>query len=104
MDPGAESLPGAEVLSGIIEAGVRRRLLRSPVLRDLSVLAERLAALPEATDIERMPVSDEGQERLDELLEKNREGGLTDEERREWEAFERLVYLVRAAKAQAAAR
>jgi DNA-binding FadR family transcriptional regulator len=89
---------------GSLEAGVRRRQLRSPLLRDLSVMLERLAASPEAREVAAMRVSEEAQERLEELLEKNREGGLSADERREWADYERMEYPVRAAKLAATAR
>ena len=99
----AESLPQASVLAGVLEAGVRRRQLPSPLLRDLSVMLERLAASPEAAEVAAMRVSEEAQERLEELLERNREGDLSADERREWAEYERMEYPVRAAKLAAAA-
>jgi hypothetical protein len=44
------------------------------------------------------------QERIEELFARNREGGLSDEERGEWERYEYLEHLVRLAKARAAQR
>ena len=99
-----ESLPGAEILAGMVEAGLRRRQERSPLLREMAAMVERLAESPEPAEVARMQVSDEGQERLEELLGKNREGGLTGEDRIEWEKFERMEYLIRAAKVAATAR
>ena len=99
-----ESLPRAEILAGIVEAGLRRRQVRSPLLRELASMVERLAESPDPAEVAQMRVSDEGQERMEELLAKNREGGLTDEDRIEWEKFERMEYLIRAAKVAATAR
>lgn len=45
-------------------------------------------------------LSDEKQDRLDELLEKNREGTLTDQESAELDAYERFEHLVRLLKAR----
>ena len=45
-------------------------------------------------------LSAEKQERLDELLEKNREGTLTHEESLELDAYERFEHLVRLLKAR----
>jgi hypothetical protein len=42
------------------------------------------------------------QERMDDLLEKNRGGGLSSEEQREWEQYRYVEHLVRLAKARAA--
>lgn len=92
-----EGLPREE-LAAIVEAGLRRRQLRSPLLRDLALLLERLAAAPHAHEVSEMRVSDAAEERLEYLLEKNREDRLADDERAEWEEFERMEYLVRAAK------
>ena len=99
-----ESLPRAEILAGIVEAGLRRRQVRSPLLRELASMVERLAESPDPAEVARMRVSGEGQERMEELLAKNREGALTDEDRIEWEKFERMEYLIRAAKVAATAR
>jgi hypothetical protein len=51
-----------------------------------------------------MRVSEEGQDRLEDLLERNREGSLTEEERHEWAEYERMEHLVRAAKTAAMAK
>jgi hypothetical protein len=45
-------------------------------------------------------LSDQKQARLDELLEKNREGTLTGEESTELDAYERFEHLVRLLKAR----
>ena len=100
----AEALPHPEVLAEYVRAGLRRHRVKSPLLRDLAAMVERLAESPEPAEVAQMKVSDAGQERLEELLEKNRDGSLTEEDRREWEQFERIEYLVRAAKMVAAAR
>jgi uncharacterized protein YnzC (UPF0291/DUF896 family) len=42
------------------------------------------------------------EERIAELLEKNRTTGLTEDEEREWQAYEYAGHLVRMAKANAA--
>ena len=101
---GAEPLPNPRVLAGFIEAGLRRRRVRSALLRELSAMVERLSDSPSAAEIAAMRVGDEAQERMEDLLEKNREGTLTDDERHEWEEFERMECLVRMAKVSAAAK
>ena len=100
----AQPMPQPAVLSRLLEWGVKRRQLRSPLLRDLSVLLERLAEAPDAAEVAAMRVSDQAQERLDELLEKNRDGTLSVDERNEWAEYERLEHLVRAAKTAAMAK
>lgn len=103
-DLATEALPRPEILAEYVRAGLHRDRLKSPLLRDLAAMVERLAQSPEADEIVQMKVSDAGQERLEQLLEKNREGSLTGEESSEWQQFERMEYLVRAAKMVAAAR
>ena len=44
------------------------------------------------------------QERIEALLNKNRAGGLSDEERKEWERYQYIEHLVRMAKARAIQR
>jgi hypothetical protein len=101
---GAKPLPNPRVLAGFIEAGLRRQRISSPLLRELSGMVERLSDSPSAEEIATMRVSEEAQERMEDLLEKNREGTLTDEDRREWEEFERMECLVRMAKVSAVAK
>lgn len=101
---GTEPLPNSRVLASFIEAGLRRRRVPSALLRELSAMVERLSDSPSAEEIAAMRVGDDAQERMEDLLEKNREGTLSAEERREWEEFERLECLVRMAKVSAAAK
>ena len=59
--------------------------------------------LAESADAQRVlafRLSDEKQARLDELLEKNREGTLTDDEAAELDAYERFEHVVRLLKAR----
>jgi DNA-binding FadR family transcriptional regulator len=100
----AQPLPQTAVLARLLEWGVKRRQLRSPLLRDLSMMLERLAESPDATEVAAMRVTDQGQDRLEELLERNRDGTLTADERNEWAEYERLEHLVRAAKTAAMAK
>lgn len=70
----------------------------SPVLFD-----ELLDLLAETADAERVlkfRLSEEKQQKLDDLLEKNREGTLTPEETSELESFERFEHVVRMLKAR----
>jgi hypothetical protein len=61
------------------------------------------AGCAESADAQRVlafHLSDQKQARLDELLEKNREGTLTGEESTELDAYERFEHLVRLLKAR----
>ena len=101
---GAELLPQRALLTRLLEAGVRRRRQASPLLRDLSVMLERLAESPGAEEVAAMRVSADAQERLEELLERNREGSLSEADRNEWAEYERMEYPLRAAKTVAMSR
>ena len=68
-----------------------------------AVYDDLLDLLAESADAQRVlafRLSDEKQARLDELLEKNREGTLTDEESAELDAYERFEHVVRLLKAR----
>ena len=68
-----------------------------------AVYDDLLDVLAESADPNRLlafRLSGEQQARLDELLEKNREGTLTDEESSELDAYERFEHLVRLLKAR----
>lgn len=96
--------PQRALLVQLLESGLRRRRQASPLLRDLSIMLERLAESPDAAEVAAMRVSPEGQERLEDLLERNREGTLSAEERHEWAEYERMEYPLRAAKTVALTR
>ena len=68
-----------------------------------AVYDDLLDLLAESADAQRMlafRLSDAKQARLDELLEKNREGSLTAEESAELDAYERFEHVVRLLKAR----
>ena len=68
-----------------------------------AVYDDLLDLLAESADAQRVlafHLSDQKQARLDELLEKNREGTLTAEESAELDAYERFEHLVRLLKAR----
>jgi hypothetical protein len=68
-----------------------------------AVYDDLLDLLAESADAQRVlafRLSDEKQARLDELLEKNREGTLTDKESAELDAYERFEHVVRLLKAR----
>jgi hypothetical protein len=68
-----------------------------------AVYDDLLNLLAESADAQRVlafRLSDEKQARLDDLLEKNREGTLTDDEAAELNAYERFEHVVRLLKAR----
>jgi hypothetical protein len=68
-----------------------------------AIYEDLLDLLAESADAQRVlafHLSDQKQARLDELLEKNREGTLTAEESTELDAYERFEHLVRLLKAR----
>lgn len=69
----------------------------------LAVYDDLLDLLAESADAQRVlafRLSDAKQVRLDELLERNREGTLTDDESAELDAYERFEHVVRLLKAR----
>src|SRR5262245_54931688 len=89
-------------LAQVLELGLREWQARGPGFAGLGGLLEALAALPEPQDVLALRPAPEFQERLEALAEKSREGGLSDEENREWEQYQFIEHLVRLAKARAA--
>jgi hypothetical protein len=70
-------------------------------LDHLAIYDDLLDLLAESADAQRVlafRLSDEKQAQLDQLLEKNREGILTDEESAELDAYEQFEHLVRLLK------
>src|SRR5690242_18664978 len=92
-------------LSEILELGIRELRARGEVgyigLRDVM---EKLAALPAPEEVLAFRPAPPLQERIDSLLERNRTGGLSLEDRREWDLCQYLEHLVRLAKINAAKR
>jgi len=97
----AERLRGREdQLEQILELGLRE-INSSSGFAGASDVLELLASLPAPEAILDLRPSERLQHRIDELLEKNRTGGLSDQEEVEWERYEYLEHLVRMAKARA---
>lgn len=65
---------------------------------------EMLASLPSPQEVMALRPSPPLSARVEELLGKNRDGGLNAAEQREWERYEYLEHLVRMAKANASRR
>jgi hypothetical protein len=86
----------------VLELGLRE-LAASKALEFGSTkeVIETLASLPTPEQILALRPSQEFQERIQVLLEKNRNAGLTEQEEREWASYEFTEHIVRLAKANA---
>ena len=94
--------PHEDKISTILEAGLREVSTPSEDgFKGLAEVLEKLAALPTAEEVLALRPSKALEQRARELLEKNRNGGLSLEEEREWSRYEYLEHLVRMAKAKA---
>ena len=89
-------------LPQIIELGLRE-LNADPQdgFNGIAEVLEFLATLPTPEEIIALRPSQELQNQISDLLEKNRNQGLTDAETRTWEKYQYLEHLVRKAKAKA---
>ena len=75
-----------------------------PGFRGLRGVLETLATLPAPEEVLALRPAPAVQSRLDELMAKSRDGGLSPAEEREWEQYQFVEHLVRLAKARAAAK
>lgn len=90
-------------LPRVLEYGLREWDARgSSGFAGLADVLEKLAALPGPEEVLALRPSEGLQDRIDELLERGRGDGLSDEERREWEQYLYVEHLVRIAKGHAA--
>jgi hypothetical protein len=90
-------------LPQILELGIREWKARAGAgFTGLADVLETLASLPTPEEVLALRPSPALQERIEELLEKDRSSGLLPEEQREWEHYEYVEHLVRLAKARAA--
>src|SRR2546423_1881965 len=64
-------------------------------------ILEFFSKLPDPEEVVKLRASKAFEKRIDHLLEKSKETGLTSEEEEEWQRFERLEHVVRMAKARA---
>lgn len=104
-DLAARLRPVQDQIPDMLEQGLRERLSRQVhEYAGLSGILESLAGLPTAEEVLALRPSSELDHRLDELLAKSKTTGLTEEEQREWEAYEYVEHLVRLAKARAQRR
>src|SRR5271166_3572745 len=91
-------------LPEILELGLREWLPSSPGYAGLGDVLETLARLPSPEEVLGLSPATHLQDRIEELLAKNRAGGFSAEEQREWERYEYIEHLVRLAKARAIQR
>jgi hypothetical protein len=95
----------ADRLPRILDLGLRALTAESRArYGDEADVLEVLARLPAPEEVLALRPSPALQERISELLQKNREGGLSSDEALEWQRLEYLEHLVRLAKAKAAAK
>src|ERR1700678_154118 len=88
-------------LPEILELGLREWLSAPPGYAGLNDVLEMLARLPSPEEVLALRPTTIVQNRVEELLEKNRDRGLSDDEQREWDRYEYVEHLVRMAKARA---
>ena len=95
-------LPLSDRLPDILEMGLRQwQAARQPGFQGTAEVLELLATLPTPEEILALRPSNALQSRVQALLEKSREEGLTPAEEQEWQQYEYLEHLVRMAKARA---
>lgn len=94
--------PLSDQLPHILEMGLRQwQATKQPGFQGTAEILELLATLPSPEEILALRPSEALQTRVQELLEKNREEGLSPAEEQEWQQYEYLEHLVRIAKAKA---
>ena len=92
-------------LPQILELGIREWRARGEVgFPGMAGILETLASLPTPEEILALRPSSALQDRIEDLLDKNRNGGLSPEEQREWEQYQYVEHLVRLAKTRAASK
>ncbi len=91
-------------LPEILELGLREWLSASPGYAGLNDVLETLARLPAPEEILALRPATSVQDRIEELLHKIRNGGLSVEEQQEWQRYEYIEHIVRLAKARAIQR
>lgn len=89
-------------LPDILEMGLRQwQAARQPGFQGAAEILELLATLPSPEEILALRPSKAFQDRVQTLLDKNQEEGLSPTEEQEWQQYEYLEHLVRMAKARA---
>jgi hypothetical protein len=90
-------------LSRILELGIREwNAQNESGFAGVTEVLETLASLPSADEVMALRPSPSLQARIDKLLEKNRESGLSADEEAEWQRYQYIEHLVRLAKSRAA--
>jgi hypothetical protein len=88
-------------LPEILELGLREWLTTPASYAGLNDLLETLASLPSPDEVAAQRPSALLQARIETLLEKMRDDGLSAEEQKEWERYEYIEHLIRFAKIRA---
>jgi hypothetical protein len=88
-------------LPGILELGLREWLSAPGHYAGLNDALETLARLPSPEEVLALRPAPTLQDRIEELLDKNRNTGLSGEEQKEWARYEYIEHLIRLAKARA---
>ncbi|HTU92986.1 MAG TPA: hypothetical protein VMF69_23090 [Gemmataceae bacterium] len=94
--------PLQDRLPQILELGLRQWQAAPPQFEGLSDVLETLASLPPPQEILALRPSPALQERISMLVDKQRNGGLSADEEREWQNYQYIEHFVRVAKAKAA--
>ncbi len=94
-----------EKLAQILELGWREFKASSSIgYKSVADVLEFFAGLPSPEEILALRPSAELQEKISELLEKNRRASLSETEEQTWASYEFVEHLVRIAKAKASAQ
>ena len=96
----------SDELPRLLELGLREIKAASPGggFSGVADVLEALAGLPTPEEILELRPASKLAQRMDELLEKNRDRGLSADEEREWERYQYLEHVVRLAKSRALAK
>ena len=102
-DLASELKPYEAQLAEILTLGMREWQARGESgYTGVSSVLEKLAALPDPEEVLALRPAPQLEQRLEELLEKNRNSGLSPSDQREWDQYEYVEHLVRLAKISAA--
>jgi hypothetical protein len=91
-------------LPEIIELGLREFLSTPADYASLNDLLETFACLPSPEEVLALKPAPALQNRIEQLLDKNENDGLSGDEQREWARYEYIEHLIRLAKARAVQR
>ncbi len=93
--------PVKDRLPQILELGLREFNALPPQFAGLGDVLEALARLPGPREVLALRPSPALQERISDLLDRQRSGSLSADEGREWDQYQFVEHLVRIAKAEA---